>query len=244
MNMMNTVNVPLYFKKDAFVDISPITKIIVFIISSIIMMRSGSILGECNVGGLTALFLLNTKEMMKCYLFVVTFFGTIAIEGIAELVHLSQNFSFVFIIFNVVRVFLPAIAMFYILAEKTTTSEYLAMFKTLHIPDAFAVAFVVMLRFIPTLLEHLKNIRQALVFRNINIGPIYFLKHPILSIERLVVPMLISSGKVMEELSAAAMTRGLDVGRKRTTIIKFRLNIVDYFVIFIAIALVIIFKGG
>lgn len=244
MNMMNTVNVQLYFKKDAFIDFSPITKIIVFIISSVIMMRSGSLLGECIVGGLTALFLFNTKEMMKCYLFVIIFFGTIAIERITELFHSSQNFPFVFIIFNVVRVFLPAIAMFYILAEKTTASEYLAMFKTLHIPDAFAVAFVVMLRFIPTLIEHLKNIRQALIFRNINIGPIYFLKHPILSIERLVVPMLISSGKVMEELSAAAMTRGLDVGRKRMTIIKFRLNIVDYLVIFIAITLVIIFKGG
>ncbi|HCX9225414.1 TPA: hypothetical protein O0Z22_002781 [Staphylococcus aureus] len=131
--------------------------------------------------------------------------------------------------------------MFYILSEKTTASEYLAMFKIFHISDAFAVTFVVMLRFIPTLLEHLKNIRQALVFRNINIGPIYFLRHPILSIELLVVPMLISSGKVMEELSAAAMTRGLDIGRKRTTIIKFQLNFADYLVIFIAIALVIIF---
>ncbi|HDJ2900561.1 TPA: energy-coupling factor transporter transmembrane protein EcfT [Staphylococcus aureus] len=239
--MMNTINMPLYFKKDVYIYISPITKIIVFIISSLIMMRSGSLLGECIIGGLTALFLFNNKELMKFYLFVIIFFGTITIERIAEFVHLSQNFTFIFIIFNVVRVFLPAIVMFYILAEKTTASEYLAMFKIFHIPDAFAVTFVVMLRFIPTLLEHLKNIRQALVFRNINIGPIYFLRHPILSIELLVVPMLISSGKVMEELSAAAMTRGLDIGRKRTTIIKFQLNFADYLVIFIAIALVIIF---
>ena len=100
-----------------------------------------------------------------------------------------------------------------------------------------------MLRFIPTLREHLQNIRKALVFRNIRIGPIYFMKHPVF-IERLVVPMLISSGKVMEELSAAAMTRGLDVGRKRTTIVKFRLGLVDLLLLIVAVTFIVFFGGG
>lgn len=234
----------LYFKKDAWIDISPITKVIIFVVSSIIMIRSGSLLGECIVGGISALFLLNAKARSWFYKFTLTFFGTILLEELAKITNTAQSLSFLFVIFNVIRVFLPTIAMYYILAEKTTASEYLAVFKKLHIPDAFAVSFVVMLRFIPTLIEHLQNIRKALVFRNIHIGPVYFLRHPIVSIERLVVPMLISSGKVMEELSAAAMTRGLDVGRKRTTIVKFQLHVVDFLLLLIAVSVILFFEGG
>ena len=234
----------LYFKKDAFIDISPITKIIIFIISSIIMIRSGSLLGEWIVGGIAALFLLNAKAWGWFYKFTSLFFGTLLLEEMAKLTEAEQTFSLFFVICNVMRIFLPTIAMYYILAEKTTASEYLAVFKKLHIPDTFAVSFVVMLRFIPTLKEHLQNIRKALVFRNIRIGPVYFIKHPIISIERLIVPMLMSSGKVMEELSAAAMTRGLDVGRKRTTIVKFQLQLTDFLFILVGIWTLIYLEGG
>ncbi|MEI3614293.1 energy-coupling factor transporter transmembrane component T [Pseudogracilibacillus sp. SO30301A] len=234
----------LYFKKDSFIDISPITKIIIFILSSIIMIRSGSLLGEWIVGSIAALFLLNAKAWGWSYKFALLFFGTLLLEEIAKLTGTEQTFSLFFVVCNVVRIFLPTIAMYYILAEKTTASEYLAVFKKLHIPDAFAVSFVVMLRFIPTLREHLQNIRKALVFRNIRIGPMYFMKHPIISIERLIVPMLISSGKVMEELSAAAMTRGLDVGRKRTTIVKFQLHPADFLLIIVGILTMVYLEGG
>lgn len=234
----------LRFKKDAFLDISPITKIVIFIMSSIIMIRSGSMLAEYIVGTISALFLLNAKAWKLFYTFSLVFFGTLLLEQLAKITNTAQVFAVIFVICNVIRIFLPTMAMYYVLAEKTTGSEYLAVFKKLRIPDAFAVSFVVMLRFIPTLIEHLQNIRKALVFRNIRIGPIYFIRHPVVSIERLVVPMLISSGKVMEELSAAAMTRGLDVGRKRTAIVRFKLGFVDILLLIAAISTIVFFEGG
>ncbi|GIN74538.1 membrane protein [Bacillus sp. J14TS2] len=242
--MSEAIKTVLYFKKDAFIDVSPITKIVIFIISSVVMIQSGSLAGQCIIGAMSALFLLNAKAWGWFYKFTLVFFGTLLLEEFANITDTGQLFAFLFVIFNVIRVFLPTIAMYYILAEKTTASEYLAVFKKLRISDAFAVSFVVMLRFIPTLREHLQNIRKALVFRNIRIGPVYFIKHPVASIERLVVPMLISSGKVMEELSAAAMTRGLDVGRKRTTIVKFQLHLIDFLLLIVAVFVIVFFKGG
>lgn len=243
--MAKEMTFTLQFKKEAFLDISPITKIIVFIIASYIMLRNESLFAECIIGFIAAIFLLNTKAWGLFYKFSLVFFGTILLEEMAKIAGEAQSVAFVFVLLKIIRMFLPTLAMYYVLAEKTTASEYLAVFKKLRIPDAFAISFVVMLRFIPTMREHLQNIRKALVFRNIRIGPLYFIKHPFVSIERLVVPMLISSGKVMEELSAAAMTRGLDIDRKRTTIVKFGLNYADLFIFMIIVTSILVFyKGG
>ncbi len=242
--MLKAKDMEFRFKADSFLDVSPITKIIAFIVSSVVMLKVRLLSAELLIGILASLFLLNAKSWRNFWRFTIIFTGSIIFEIAADITHITEKFLPAIVIFNIMRIFLPTVVLYYILAEKTAASEYLADFKKLRIPDAFSVSFVVMLRFIPTLREQLKNIKKALVFRNIKIGPVYFIKHPVISIERLVVPMLISSGKVMEELAAAAMTRGLDVDRKRTTIVESKINFSDMSIIASMAAILVLLKGG
>ncbi len=48
----------------------------------------------------------------------------------------------------------------------------------------------------------------------------------------------------MEELAAAAMTRGLDVDRKRTTIVESKINFSDMSIIASMAAILVLLKGG
>ncbi|MBF1712279.1 MAG: cobalt transporter [Streptococcus intermedius] len=225
--MKSRADSQLRFKSDSFLDVSPLAKIIIFVISSTLMLQNRSLISEITVGIITILILVNSKEKKRTLVFTSLYFGTILFEVSIRMLILFSFIVFVFGLLKIFRLFLPTMALYYILSEKTTASEYLSMFKRFHIPDSFSVSFVVMLRLIPTLKEHIVNIQKALKFRNLKVGLALFLTHPSVAVERVVVPLLISSGKVIEELSAAALTRGLDVRRKRNTILTFKLSITD-----------------
>ena len=103
--MSSQIKTVLHFKKETFLDVSPITKIAVFIVSSVVMIRSGSLLAECLVGVMSGLFLLNTKAWGLFYKFPLVFFGTLLLEEIANITDTAQSFALVFVVFNVIRVF-------------------------------------------------------------------------------------------------------------------------------------------
>ncbi|MGO1742544.1 energy-coupling factor transporter transmembrane component T [Bavariicoccus seileri] len=239
--MKSNIDTQLRFKSESFIDVSPLTKIIIFVILSVLMLQNRSLCSEIIVGVVTTLILINSKAQKRALLFTSVYFGTILFELVIKSLPISNLVGFVFGLLKIIRLFLPTLSLYYVLSERTSASEYLSMFKRFHIPDSFAVSFVVMLRLIPTLKEHIVNIQKALRFRNLKIGPILFLTQPAMAIERIVVPLLISSGKVIEELSAAALTRGLDVGRKRNPVLNFKLTFVDFLVSGMMITIFIFF---
>jgi energy-coupling factor transport system permease protein len=56
------------------------------------------------------------------------------------------------------------------------------------------------------------------------------------AVEYRIIPLIASCSIIGEELSAAAMTRGLDVGKKRSCIWNIRFRIPDYLVITLCFA--------
>lgn len=112
------------------------------------------------------------------------------------------------------------------------------------LPTAFSVTFSVMMRFIPTVKEEINAIKQAMSYRGLCINFKSIICHPVLMIEHVLVPLLISSAHVMDELAAASMCRGLDTDVHRTSIytVKFRLQDFSFIVLlFLVLALA---KGG
>ena len=89
------------------------------------------------------------------------------------------------------------------------TGTLLFVFHKLHLPKAFGISTVVLLRFIPTIYYELRAIRNSLKFRNVGTGFWSTVAHLPDNFEKTMVPLLIRTTRIAEELSAAAMVRGV-----------------------------------
>lgn len=103
--------------------------------------------------------------------------------------------------------------------------------ERLHLPQQITIPMSVMFRFFPTVAEEWSAIGDAMRMRGIRfgggkVGAI---------LEYRIVPMMICSVKIGEELSQAALTRGLGGPVKRTNICKLGFHVQD--VIFLLICL-------
>ncbi len=121
--------------------------------------------------------------------------------------------------------FIPGLALGYYLVSTTTVSEFIASMERMNVPQSIVIPFAVMFRFFPTVGEEARSIGDAMRMRGI--GYLGFFKKPIAMLEYRLVPLMMSTVKIGEELSAAALTRGLGSPVKRTNICRIGFGIQD-----------------
>jgi energy-coupling factor transport system permease protein len=112
--------------------------------------------------------------------------------------------------------FMPGIMMGYFLVSTTTVSEFMAAMRKLHMTEKITIPLSVMFRFFPTVREEYSAIGDAMRMRGVSLAG----GKPVKMLEYRLVPMMMCSLKIGEELSAAALTRGLGAPVNRTNISK------------------------
>jgi energy-coupling factor transport system permease protein len=117
----------------------------------------------------------------------------------------------------IVKWFVPGVLCALALIKSTTVSQLMAIADRMKIPYKCVIPLAVVLRFFPTLSEEWENIRRAMKMRGIGI-----------SLEHVMVPIISASVRIGEELSAAALSRGLGYAQKRTNMCQVRLQVTDY----------------
>ncbi len=90
-----------------------------------------------------------------------------------------------------------------------STSDLVATLYRLKAPNFVTVPFTVMLRFIPQARLEFLAIAEAMSLRGIPVGTTAWLKHPLRTIEYLLVPMLVSASRLADDLTASGLVRGL-----------------------------------
>ena len=165
------------------------------------------------------------------------------IAWLASLVLLPQLEGLVyFALLGSVGIFsrvMPSVAMGVYVVSTTTVSEFTAAMQKMHITDKIIIPFSVMFRFFPTVGEEFGAINAAMRMRGISLGGGSVGK----MLEYRLVPLLTCSAKIGEELSAAALTRGLSSDIRRTNICRIGFNVQDIVLItlcaaaFVAVAL-------
>ncbi len=136
--------------------------------------------------------------------------------------------------------FLPGIMAGAYLTETTTVSEFSAAMGRMHVSDKLTIPLLAMFRFFPTIGDEFRSINDAMRMRDIRFGG----KNVSKMIEYRVVPLLICSAKIGEELNAAAITRGLGGDVKRTNLCQIGFKIRDYLFILIFLAPYVIWIGS
>ena len=123
--------------------------------------------------------------------------------------------------------FFPVFMFGYYIIKSTKPNEFISAMNLWHVPEAFIIPVSVVFRFVPTLAEENKSISNAMRMREIRFGTKKFLKNPSMILEYRLVPLIMSVAKIGEELSAAALSRGLGGLKKRTCMVELRFGIWD-----------------
>lgn len=125
----------------------------------------------------------------------------------------------------------PGVAAFYYLATTTTVGDLVAGLEKMHLPQTIIIPLSVMFRFFPTLAEENRAIGAAMRMRGIRIGKAGLAA----TFEYRLIPLMMSSIRIGEELSAAALTRGLGAPVRRSTISEIGFRPVDVVCILVCI---------
>ena len=136
------------------------------------------------------------------------------------------------IVISVITRFLPAYLIGAYVIQTTRVSEFKAAMEKMHMPDELTIPMCVMFRFFPTVREESAAIQAAMKMRGIRMGG----RKASEMLEYRLVPMISCSAKIGEELSAAALTRGLGKSRKRTNICRIGFGIYDYLIFALVLA--------
>ena len=86
----------------------------------------------------------------------------------------------------------------------------------------------VVVRFFPTVGEDYRHIRAAMALRGIAAGRGALLRHPVQSLEYILMPLLMNSNNVAQDLSAAALTKGIGLPGRHTCMTELRLTAWDF----------------
>ena len=104
------------------------------------------------------------------------------------------------------------------LSKLASMQDLLAALQAMGAPQAVLIPCMVVLRFFPTIRRDASHLMESLKTRRVLAGGGYALRHPALTCELLVVPLLMRSVRVSDELAASALVRGLG-GETRPTIL-------------------------
>ena len=154
----------------------------------------------------------------------------LVIAAIQQLcVYLPQAIETILSIFTLfIRVMIPVVLFASTFIATTKVSE---LMYSLKIPRSITITFAMVLRFFPTFSEEIHNIYDAMKLRGIALSLRNVLTRPLLILEAIAIPIVMRSASIAEELSASAVTRGIDNPAQRTSFIQLKFHAKDWVVL-------------
>ena len=175
----------------------------------------------CNI------YLITSKAYRECVLYSVIY---IIIVGLMFYIYHIPNTTLALTIVSIsyfVQKFVIAVMMIEFLTRKTSMPYVISAMQTMKFPNAVAIPFIVILRYMPTLREDYGYLKDSLKIRGIRTSGIEFFIHPIRSLEFMIVPILFRSIRVAEELSTSVLLRGIENYKNRTNIYPLKFTKID-----------------
>lgn len=113
-----------------------------------------------------------------------------------------------------------------IIIYTTKVTEFMSAMCRIYAPKKLVIPFAVMLRYLPAVREDWCFIKDAMRLRNVSPNLAGLIFHPAVTMECVYVPLMMSASKTADELSMAAVTRGIENPASRTclTQLQFRLS--------------------
>lgn len=132
-----------------------------------------------------------------------------------------------------IRVMIPVVLFATTFIATTTVSELIAAMVALRLPRSVTITFAMVLRFFPTFGEEMRRIYDAMKLRGLALSWQNIRTRPLQLLEATVIPIVMRSASIAEELSASAVTRGIDNPARRSSFVQLRLRVRDVVVLMV-----------
>jgi len=230
-------------KEGSVVKLDPRTKLLLLLVINIVLI-SGEITGiefyiRIVLAAIPFGLLLSEKKIKVAIIYLGAF--TFATFGESVIVQNTTGIiNIVFLIISgLISRFMPSIVMSHYMMTTTTVSEFIASMERMHVTEKLIIPISVMFRYFPTIAEENYAISNAMKMRGIGISG--GTKNPFTLLEYRLVPIMMSTVKIGDELSAASLTKGLGGSVKRTNMCQIGINALDVVLMVVGSALFILF---
>lgn len=168
-----------------------------------------------------------------------SFFLTLLLIQLFIVPRLPVTFGGIVYMFAVyIRKLLPCFMLGSFLIATTSVSKFLAAITKLRLSKGLTIALAVTLRYFPTMREEWASIRDAMALRGISASAAGLISHPIQTMEHVYVPLLVSASRISDEITQAAITRGIEHTGERSCIEEIAFSFADLLVVIAYAALV------
>jgi energy-coupling factor transport system permease protein len=219
------------------ISLDPRTKFIIFVFVNIMM-----------IAGMNSLV-----ELLCISIIFMTFFCLGALKlavlwGISYIVLIAVMRLCIFLpgILSVITMVLAcarrAFPVFFFAAgfiATTKLSEIICAMQKMRIPKGVVIPFSVAMRFFPSAQEDFSQVKDAMCLRGISLSIKNIFHRPLVVLECALVPMLLRSANIAEELSAAAVARGIENKRPRSSVWSLKFTWQDFLIISLYLLLIL-----
>ena len=126
---------------------------------------------------------------------------------------------------------------------KASPGELIAALQKMRLPKTVIIPLAVSLRYMPGIAQEYQAIQEAARLRGVSLTLLGFLKDPQLTLECALVPLLMRSLKIADELAASAASRGIEHPGERTSLRRVQFRCIDA-VVLLAVVLISGIFGG
>lgn len=221
--------------------LDPRTKLLLLIVISTIMLGSGNTaimsIVKLILSVVPFLLLLSEQQIKMAVKYLGFYMVCFVLERMA-VSWTSGIVSFILLaVSSIMTKFAPGIMTGTYFLSTTTVSEFTVSMERMHVSDKIVIPLSVIFRFFPTIKEEYYSISDAMRMRQISFGGKKFLA----MIEYRLVPLMVSVVKIGDELSAAALARGLGAPQKSTNVCKIGFHVQDIVLIILGMLCLTLF---
>ena len=169
--------------------------------------------------------------------FIVIYIAAIFLQGYTQENIMGMAGALILFFCYMATQFAPTMITVWYCISTTRICEFMAAMNRIHMPRGLSISMAVMMRFFPTLKEEYGFISDAMKMRGIRFGGGKVSK----MITYRLIPLLFSCINIGDELSAAAITRGLGAPVKRTDVCEIGFHREDIAVIILTGVLTVLY---
>mgnify|MGYP001403590125 CR=1 FL=1 len=199
--------------------IDPRTAILLLLAANVVSFLQGSLFIEIPFILFLCVILLMCDCRKAVFKWCATYIGVILCQYILFPLTSKVFLTSYSIIFVYLRKILPCLMVGTIIVKKLKLSYIKFGLERWNFPRRVIIPMLITVRYIPSIIEERKHIKDAMKIRDIK----GFSK-----IEYTLVPLIMSAINTSDELSAAAVTRGIENPCQKTSIIDIKMKTFDY----------------
>ena len=149
----------------------------------------------------------------------------------------SAVFSVIGILAFIVQRIIPFMLLGTVIKKQKNISEITTALERMHLPKGIILSIAVMFRYFSSIKDDLFIIIDSMKLKGLYTSKRSAMLHPIKTMEFIIVPMLFKSLKTAEELSCAALVKGIENTGHKTSYFDVKLRVADVVFLLTAITL-------